>query len=142
MVGQAKEMMRTEGRLVERWLSLAQAWALSLLTLAGTPYSCLGLYPDSGLCPSNATFLTLGHPGFGARASQPCLLPGWIRQSPRTCRAGRLTGGAGAGPGAALCQRRTRLQQGLVWLWQEGSAGGTHWLGWHSQLGCLGPKPR
>lgn len=104
------------------------------------PLCWLGPCPDSSLCPGSATFLTLGNPGPGARALQPCLLPGWIRQSPRTCRAGRLTGGAGASAGAALCWLGTGLQQGLVWLWQGGSAGGTHWLGRHSQLGL--PRPQ
>jgi hypothetical protein len=32
------------------------------------PYDWLGPCPDSGLCPSGATFLTLESPGLGARA--------------------------------------------------------------------------
>lgn len=104
------------------------------------PYCQVGPCPNSGLCPGAATFLTLGSPGPSARAPQPCLLPGWIRQSPRTCWAGRLTGGAGASTGVALCWIATGLQQGLVWLWQGSSAGGTHWLGWHSQPGPPGPQ--
>lgn len=78
-----------------------------LLPQAGSPLLVRplpGFWSLPWHCPGTATFLTLGSPGPCARAAQPSLLPGWIRQSPRTCRAGRLPGGAGAGPGAALCR--------------------------------------
>lgn len=123
----------------------------TVLSKDGTAWTRPGLHhPDPSLHPPvagrastlGATSLTLGSPGPGARVPQPCLLPGWIRQSPRTCWAGRLRGGAGASTGAALCRLRTGLQQDLVWLWQGGSAAAPIGCAGTPSWDCLGLKPR